>query len=185
MEQNIINSIDVEQLASRDHDAFRRLFMCYFPKVKRFITYFVKKETVAEELSQDLFETVWKHCEMLRNIQSLNAYMFRMAKNAAINYLNHKTVEDNYLSSYIPDEVYSPEDEIYAKELALLIRLTVEQMPQQRRRIFEMSRIQHLKNAEIAEKLQISKKTVENHLNLALKQIREVTMLIGLFFMVQ
>ncbi|MDR3219463.1 MAG: RNA polymerase sigma-70 factor [Dysgonamonadaceae bacterium] len=179
------NTIDIEQLALRNQDVFRQLFMQYFPKVKCFIVFFVKKETVAEELSQDVFENIWKNCEFLRNVQSLSAYIFRMAKNIAINYLNHKTVEENYLSSYIPEEEYSIEDDIYAKELALLIRLTVERMPTQRRRIFEMSRIQNMKNADIAEKLQISKKTVENHLNLALKQIREITLLIGLFFIAQ
>jgi RNA polymerase sigma-70 factor (ECF subfamily) len=175
--------IDIEQLASGNAKIFRQFFMEYYPKVKAFITFFVKSEATAEDLSQDVFEHVWKHKDFLTNLKSLNAYMFRMAKNSAINYLNHKTIEEIHSASYVPLEEYSIEEKLYVRELELLIQLTVEKMPQQRRRIFEMSRIKNLKNAEIAEKLNISKRTVEAHLNLAIKQIREVTALSILFFL--
>jgi RNA polymerase sigma-70 factor (ECF subfamily) len=175
--------IDTEKLASGDTKVFRQFFMEYYPKVRTFIIYFVKSEAIAEDLSQDIFEHIWRHKDFLTNLKSLNAYMFRMAKNYAINYLNHKTVEENYKASRVPLGEYSTEEKLYVKELELLIQLTVEKMPQQRRRIFEMSRIENLKNAEIAEKLNISKRTVENHLNLAIKQIREITALSVLFFL--
>jgi RNA polymerase sigma-70 factor (ECF subfamily) len=175
--------IDLEKLALGNQDAFRLLFMKYYPKVKYFITYFVKTEAVAEELSQDIFEYIWLNKEYLADIKSLNAYLFHIAKNKSINYLNHQKIEEDYASSYMDLSEYSIEEELYAKELKLLIQLTVEKMPEQRRRIFEMSRMKNLKNSEIAEKLNISKKTVENHLNLALKQIREVTALSILFFL--
>jgi RNA polymerase sigma-70 factor (ECF subfamily) len=175
--------IELEKLASGNHDAFRRLFMKYYPKVKCFITYFVKTEVIAEELSQDVFEYIWTNKEYLADLKSLNAYLFRIAKNKSINYLNHQKIEEDYTLSYIDLQEYSIEEELYAKELELLIQLMVEKMPEQRRRIFEMSRIKNLKNSEIAEKLNISKRTVEAHLNLALKQIREVTALVILFFL--
>jgi RNA polymerase sigma-70 factor (ECF subfamily) len=157
--------------------------MEYYPKVKSFITCFVKSETIAEDLSQDIFEQIWRQKDFLSNLKSLNAYIFRMAKNTAINCLNHQTIEENYVSSCVHLPEYSMEEELYAKELELLIQLTVEKMPEQRRRIFEMSRIKNLKNAEIAEKLNISKRTVETHLNLAIKQIKEVVSLSVLFFL--
>jgi RNA polymerase sigma-70 factor (ECF subfamily) len=175
--------IDSEKLAWGDQDTFRRLFMKYYPKVKCFIGYFVKSEAIAEDLSQDVFEYIWLNREHLSDIKSLNAYLFGIAKKKSINYLNHKTIEENYASSYIDLPEYTVEEEIYAKELELLIQLTVDKMPEQRRRIFEMSRSKNLKNAEIAETLNISKKTVENHLNLALKQIREVVALSLIFFL--
>jgi RNA polymerase sigma-70 factor (ECF subfamily) len=174
-------SVDLEKLALGDHDAFRRLFMKYYPKVKSFINYFVKSDAVAEDLSQDIFEYIWINRDILPNLKSLNAYLFRMAKNKSINYLNHKLIEEDYASSYVNLKEYLTDEEIYAKELELLIQLTVKNMPEQRRRIFEMSRNNHLPNAEIAEKLNISKKTVENHLNLALKQIRDVIQISLLF----
>lgn len=167
--------IGLEKQAWDDRNTFYQLYMKYFPKVKSFINYFVKSEMAAEDLSQDIFEHLWMNRERLFDMEALNAYLFRMAKNYSINYLCHKTVEEDYASSHAIDlQEYSTEEEIDAKDVELLIQLTVEKMPEQRRRIFEMSRNKNLKNTEIAEKLNISKKTVENHLNLALKQIKKV-----------
>lgn len=67
----------------------------------------------------------------------------------------------------------SPFDDVVAKDTQLLIDMVVENMPQQRQMIYRMSREQHLKNEEIALQLGIQKKTVENHLNLALKEIKK------------
>ena len=67
----------------------------------------------------------------------------------------------------------SPHDDVVAKDTQLLIDMVVESMPQQRQMIYRMSREQHLKNEEIAQRLGIQKKTVENHLNLALKEIKK------------
>ncbi|WP_367882952.1 sigma-70 family RNA polymerase sigma factor [Parabacteroides goldsteinii] len=66
------------------------------------------------------------------------------------------------------------EEDIYAKELSILIDIAIEQMPEQRRRIFKMSRKEGLSNEEISQKLQINKRTVENHVTQALADLREV-----------
>ena len=68
----------------------------------------------------------------------------------------------------------SPHEDLIAKDLQLLIDMVVETMPPQRKLIYQLSREVGLSNPEIAEKLQLSKKTVENHLNLALKELRKV-----------
>lgn len=172
----------MEKSALEDQEKFRLLFLKFYPKVKAFITYFVKSEITAEDLSQDIFEQLWEKRDFLPEIKFLNAYVFRMAKNAAINYLKSQKVKDDFVTSYVASSDYSIEEDVYAKELELLIRLTIEKMPEQRRKIFEMSRYKNLKNAEIAEKLGISKKTVENHLNIALKQIRRAILLLSFFF---
>ena len=66
------------------------------------------------------------------------------------------------------------EEDIYAKELSLLIDIAIEQMPEQRRRIFKMSRKDGLSNEEISLKLEINKRTVENHITQALADLREI-----------
>ena len=67
----------------------------------------------------------------------------------------------------------SPFDNVVVKDTQLLVDMVVENMPQQRQMIYRMSREQHLKNEEIAQRLGVQKKTVENHLNLALKEIKK------------
>lgn len=172
----------LEELASDSHKAFEMLFVKYFPKVKYFIAHLIKSEEIAEELSQDIFIRIWINRKNLSHIQSFNSYIYRMAKNAAINHMEHLYVEETYLKNYEEHKSPTIEEELYAKETELLIQLVVNNMPPQRKRIYEMSRMEGLKNEEIAEQLNLSKKTVENHLNLALKEIRKTISLLTLFF---
>lgn len=173
----------IERLALGDHDAFRYIFMKYYPKMKYFIAHIVKSEAIAEELSQDIFEKIWRNRSELPHLRSFNAYVYRMSKNIAINYIEHKYVERAYVQNYDAKEEFSIDEELDAKEIELLIMLEVERMPEQRKKIFMMSRFENLRNEEIAQKLNITKKTVENHLNLALKQIRQIMTLTAIFFL--
>lgn len=180
----MINESDyIEKLASGDHDAFRYIFMKYYPKMKYFIAHIVNSEAIAEELSQDVFEKIWKNRSELPRLHSFNSYVYRMSKNIAFNYNEHKQVERNYLQNREVSREVHMEEEMDAKEIEQLVMFEVKRMPEQRRRIFTMSRYENLKNEEIAEMLQITKKTVENHLNLALKQIRKIISLFLVFLL--
>lgn len=174
--------IYLEKIALGDHYAFRYIFMKYFPKVKLFITHLIKSESIAEELSQDIFLKVWTSRKQLPGLRSFNAYIYKIAKNTALNYIDHKYVEDTYMANFTPETSTNPIDEIEARELELLIQLTVDQMPEQRRKVYTMSRVENLKSEEIAIILNLSKKTVENHLSLALKDIRNILTTVFLFF---
>lgn len=169
-------------LSNDSHEAFRYIYMQYQPKVKYFINHFVKSGAVAEELTQDIFEKIWVNRTSLPNLKSFNAYLYQMAKNAALNFLDKKLLEDKLIASYKYEYEESFEEKLYSKEIELLVQLTVAKMPEQRQKIYLMSRHENLKNSEIAEKLNISKKTVENHLNLALKEIRKTIILFFFFF---
>ena len=100
-----------------------------------------------------------------------------MSRNAALNSLrnsNRITPISDDSSIKEKQSNSSIEENYYAKEKELIIRLTICRMPEQRRRIFEMSRYMGMDNQTIATTLNISKKTVENHLTLALKTLRSI-----------
>ncbi len=105
-----------ERTAMRDHEAFRSIFMKYF------IPHLIKSETIAEELSQDIFLKIWENRERSLNIRSFSAYIYRIAKNTALNYLEHKFVEESYIANYDHSMVTNPEEELDAKELEFLIQ---------------------------------------------------------------
>lgn len=177
-EQNIL-----EKIASGDHEAFRSIFMQYYPKVKYFIAHIIKSEETAEDLSQDIFFRIWQSKEHLPNLRSFNAYIYRIAKNSALNHLEHKYIEDAYVTNYRhQSKSLTPEEELDAKELEFLIQIAIDQMPEQRRNIYIMSRIENIKNGKIAEILGLSEKTINNQLSLALKEIRDILALAFLFF---
>lgn len=176
------DALYIKELVSGSHDAFRQLFMSYFPRVKYFIAHLTKSENIAEELAQDVFMKIWERREHLQIAGSFNSYVYRMAKNAALNHLRRKYLEESYLEEYESQAEPTIEGDLYAREMELLEKLTVSRMPRKRRVVYEMSRRDGLTNDEIAHRMGISKKTVENHLNLALKEIRKTLLLFTAFF---
>jgi RNA polymerase sigma-70 factor (ECF subfamily) len=173
---------DLERIAMGDHEAFRSIFMKYFPKTKYFIAHIIKSEMIAEELSQDIFLRVWENRENVFNIRSFNAFIYKTSRNSALNYLKHKFVEESYIANYPQLTSTNPEEELDAKELEFLIQLAVDRMPEQRRKIYIMSHVENLEKEEIAEKLGLTKKTVKNQLSLAMNDIRKIISLASLFF---
>lgn len=170
-------------IAEGDTEAFKTLFEMFYPKVKVFLVKLLKDDKASEDIVQDIFVKLWSMGPSLPEITSFNAYLYRMTKNAAINYLRDRksSVDISELLIMCDGDI---EQEYYRKEKELLVRLAVEQMPSQRKRIFTMSRYQGMTNDEIAKSLGLSKHTVENHLTLALKELREIVVAFVLFFLV-
>lgn len=173
----------LSDIAAGDTEAFKTLFEMFYPKVKVFLVKLLKDDKASEDIAQDIFVKLWSMGPSLPEISSFNAYLYRMTKNAAINYLRDRkpSVDISELLIMCDGDI---EQEYYRKEKELLIRLAVEQMPSQRKRIFTMSRYQGMTNDEIAKSLGLSKHTVENHLTLALKELREIVVAFVLFFLV-
>lgn len=174
----------IKELRDGDHKAFEKIFITYFKRVKLFICGIIKSEAEAEELAQDVFVRLWTNREAINTNNPIGAYLYTIAKNCAFNYLKHKQVEQTYLG-YNPfdNKVPTPEEELYAHEMSLLVEMIVNEMPIQRRRIYILSREKGMSNRDIAEKLGISKKTVENQLSLALQKLRKIILLFLYFFL--
>ena len=172
----------VLQMSQGDENAFGIVFRRFYPKVHRFVAMLLKNQDDADDVCQLIFEKVWRKRERFADIKDFDSYLFILAKYTVINYISTKRIipididslPDHYVSSI------SPHEDVVAKDTQLLIDMVVENMPQQRQAIYRMSREQHLKNDEIALRLGIQKKTVENHLNLALKEIKKALYLMFL-----
>ena len=173
-----IDTTIIKRLSEGDQSAYRVVFEHYYPRIWEFVRRIVKSESLAEDITQDIFVKIWERREIFGvEVHSFSKYIYIMSRNAALNALRHNnrttpladdsTIKEKQSSS-------SFEESYYAQEKELIIRLTVCRMPEQRRRIFEMSRYMGMDNSTIATTLNISKKTVENHLTLALKTLRSV-----------
>lgn len=170
-----------ERIAAGDLDAFRVLFETYFPKVREFIAAFIKDDKSAEDLSQDIFLKIWNLRENLPEVRNVSPWIYRMARNASLNYIRSRKKISVLDETAVPG-VTGTEEIYIEREKELIIKTFVDTMPDQRRRIFNMSRYQGIPNEKIAEILHISKKTVENHLTLALKDIRNLLSAFIIFF---
>ncbi|MDR1200736.1 MAG: RNA polymerase sigma-70 factor [Tannerellaceae bacterium] len=172
----------IEALRDGSHRAFEDVFLAYFNKIKHFIFGYIKSEADAEELAQDIFVNLWINRHTIDVSKSVSSYMHTIARNTALNFLKHKFIKESYETDGIRMEAHSSEDELIAKETQLLIEMAIEQMPEQRRLVYRLSRNDGLKNEEIAIRLHTTKRNVESQLSLALKGIRKAIATTFLFF---
>jgi RNA polymerase sigma-70 factor (ECF subfamily) len=177
IQDNSITKETLQALCDGDHAAFERVFLFYFNKVKSFINGFVKSSSDAEELAQDVFVNLWANRRVIDPDRNFNTYVYVSARNATINFLRKKYVRDSFVADQIKvseEGISSAEDLVMANEVNLLVDMTLLKMPAQRKTIYELNRREGLSNEEIAHRLNLSKKTVENHMSLALGEIRNV-----------
>ncbi len=166
---------------------FEQFFILTFPKVKAFAYKILKSEDDAEDIAQDVFVKIWADAETWKNCESNSGYIYIMVRNQVFNFLKHKSIANTYeeqlVGKYASSFQADIHDELYAKEIELLMKLTVSRMPEQRRKVFIMSRQQHMSNNEIAEKLNISIRTVERHLYLALAELKKIILFLIFFYL--
>lgn len=164
--------------------AFEVLFLNYQPKLIAFVDGFVKDYELSRDICQDVFLRLWENRERYNEIKSFKAFLFKTAKFYIFNHFDHLLVNEKYVDYVLdaPIEPTSIEDSLFAKDLEDLINLAIQNMPEQRRKVFSLSRVEGLTNDEIAEKLGISKRTVENHITTALAMLRKITIFALFFF---
>lgn len=171
------------RLAEGDWRSFQLLFARYYPKVRVFLYNLLKNWDDADDVAQEIFAKVWVRRDAFATVHNFRTYLFVLSKNMAFNYIETQSIQKKYENDVIFDEKedLSPYEELVAKDMRILIDLAVEQMPPQRRLVYELSRKAGLSNAEIAERLRLSKKTVENYINAALKELRKVVSFLLIF----
>ncbi len=172
-EKEILND-----LSKGDREAFNLLYLLYAPNLEEFITNMTKNRSTAEDIVHNIFLKIWDKRNTIYRIDSFKQYVFKMAKNAIYDLFDHNLVKVRYKQKMkqLPQLYISHnnmQDEIEAKDLSLLIDIAINKMPNKRRTVFLLSRKEGLSHKEIAEKLNISTKTVENHITQAINEIRQ------------
>jgi RNA polymerase sigma-70 factor, ECF subfamily len=162
-------------LAQRDETAFEQVFKTHFKRLHAYAFTILRDEEEAEEMVQQVFFKLWERNENLSLTGSVSAYLYRAVHNESLNYIKHQKVRSDHklhVAYSMKNEVEHPEKKIQAGELEKKIHSALNELPEQCRTIFQMSRFDELKYREIAEKLGISVKTVENQMGKALKLLR-------------
>ncbi len=149
------------------------VFREYYPRLCRFAYTFLSDKDAAEDVVQEVFVTIWQKRESLTISLSLKSYLFQAVKNACFNSIKHEKVKLKSQSQLLANSVVSEEnDTMVALELGIKIQEALTKLPPERKKIFLMKKNEGLKYREIADKLNISVKTVENQMGKALKFLR-------------
>jgi RNA polymerase sigma-70 factor (ECF subfamily) len=169
----------IEEIALSDSQtAFESLYSAYFKRMMRFAELYVCSSAKAEEVVSDTFLAVWNNRKQLPGITNFDSYIYSIARNKAISYyrsLSHvETVElnESKIDLFARTDT-TPEDELITQEEINRLNAAVNALPDKCKTVFKLVREDKLKYSEVATILNISVKTVEAHLAVAIKKLRE------------
>ena len=151
---------------------FEVVYKQYFSSLVGFAFQYVESSEIAEDVVQDVFGKVWNQSGELDIRTNIKSYLFGAVRNACLNHLRHEKVKQVHVDESSGDEM-DQIDFLEMDELQELIQHTLDQLPEKRRQVFELSRFEGKKYQEIAEELDISVKTVETQMSRALRALRE------------
>jgi RNA polymerase sigma-70 factor (ECF subfamily) len=160
-----------EEIRKSNKKAFTDLFHAYYSLLCGYAFTILKEHDSAGEIVQDLFVRLWEKRESIHIETSLKSYLFIAVKNRCINALNQSVSKRLALNDMISENQIV---DIPDPDLLIRIKESIEALPEKRRQIFLLSREKGMKYHEIAKELQISIKTVEAQMGLALKTLREM-----------
>lgn len=166
----------LEEIRKGNIKAFEQLFNLYYIRVRTFAFNMNHNMENAENVAQNVFMKIWLRREELTRQETLDSYIFTIVKNEVYDTFRRKNYALDYqefLKNRSSSDSYEIDSDYNIKEIKRIVEDTVQQMPDQRQLIFRLSRQKFMSNEEIANLLNISKRTVEKHISLALAMIRQ------------
>lgn len=163
-------------ISEGDEAAFSACYSAYGRMLMPFLIRLVGSRDAAEEIIQEVFLKVWLHRDRLAEVDNPKSWLFRVAANTGRNWLKKKMIQEQHQLVHqqqsVPQNGSEPEW-LDLKRVTEIVQQTILSFPPQRKRIYQMSREEGLKPAEIAARLELSVSTVKNTLLSAVRTIRE------------
>ena len=171
----------VSEIIAGDKNAFEWAFRQYYASLLNLASGLLKDDGLAEEQVQEVFIRLWEIRHTLKEDLKLFPYLLTSVRNRCLNQIKRNQVEQKYITyqqQHYRNEILNYEEDI-EEEVIKKVQHSIKQLPDKCREVFHLSRFEGLSHKQIAEKLEISTKTVENHITKAMKIIRkELTLLV-------
>lgn len=166
----------VQRMIEGDTKAFKYFFEKYYTDLCNFVNIYLNDRTLSEEIVQDIFVYFWENKSRLHLNHSVKAYLFNASKFKSLKEIRNQNTRERILIEMEKFNLgnYSEEDDQFfdPKQFRIVLNSAIEHLPLKCREIFLMSKTENLSNKDISDKLNISVKTVENQMTIALKKLR-------------
>lgn len=165
----------VTRLINGDEEAFCELYANYKNRLIYFAMKFVKSYEFAEDIFQDVFAAVWQSRRVIDPEQSFSSYLYTIIRNRMLNLIRNIQQEEKLRNHILSQSIDYDEEtgrKVLFDDLNLIINKSLESLTPRQREIFKMSREEEMSHKEIAEKLNLSVYTVQEHISLSLKSIK-------------
>lgn len=165
----------LERISESDEHAFEDLVSCYYGRLMSFTCSFIEQNEVAEELVMDAFLKLWQQRDKLTSVRNLDTYSYVLVRNQALNYLRKKKsdvlklLEDKHIE-LIPF-TQNPERSIISKEALSQVNSAIDALPPKCKMVFKLLREEGISRKEAAEILNISVKTIDAQMAIAVERI--------------
>lgn len=165
----------LKRLSDGEASAYEYIFDRYYAKVCRFVKSILYDVDAVDDIAQNVFMKVWINRAELTRVNSLSNYLFTIARNEACDQFRRRTSRTKYERHVLLNGLEQSDRLSLTYDLERMehiVEKCVEEMPPQRKLVFKLSREEKLSSQEIAQRLQLSKRTVDRHISLALTDIR-------------
>ena len=163
-------------LVNGDKKALSFLYQKYYAQVYHFASLYVDNEDDVTDIVQDIYLKIWLNREKVDPKKDFSNYLFIVTRNHIFNLKRQINNKFTFIVALdvLDESIESADQDLEAQELKIIIDETIKSLPDRQKEVFLLSRKHSLTNKEISSKLQISVKTVENHMTKALSALREV-----------
>lgn len=158
-----------------DQESFTRIFRAYYKDLVLFGGTFIPEKSVCEDIVQNIFLKLWNDRQTLEIEISLKSYLLKAVRNNCLDELRHRKIVDEHVTHELKSALMDAdetENYVLYSDLCRQLKNALAQLPPAEREVFEMSRLENIKYQEIANRLKISVRTVENRISNALKRLR-------------
>lgn len=169
------NSTLIDKVNFDERKGFALIYQQYWEDLYRFIIRILPDEDETKDVVQQSFISLWEARERISELKSIKAFLFVIARNIAFKQLKIKLRHNEFIDEYVhyfAEVSNALEAHLDTKDLKTLLQEEINRLPEKMREVFILSREEHLSYKEIAERLNISDKTVKKQISNALKLLR-------------
>ncbi|HZL10339.1 MAG TPA: RNA polymerase sigma-70 factor [Prolixibacteraceae bacterium] len=167
----------LQRMIDGDEIAFKYFFDTYYDDLCNFVNGYLRDETFSEDVIQNIFIYLWEKKDSLPFNCSIKSYLYTASKNKSLNFIrNAKNKNKIVLELFDQSDIFSDESAdqfLEFEELKTIISNAIEVLPPKCKTVYKLSRDDGLTNKEIAERLGITIKTVENQMTIAIRKIKD------------
>lgn len=178
--QSILEKVLLTNLKNGEEKAFITIYKEYSEILWSFLLKYKLEQQDAEDIVQQTFAKLWERRAQIDLDQNIKSYLITIAKNDIYNKIKHQIVQKKHKDYAL--NFQQIETQTDNNELTEILYRILEKIPEKRRKVYEMSRIEGYSNKEISEILNISNSTVENHINNSSSYIKKMLKNLGFIF---